>query len=63
MKTVCVGQNTVKETFAYDNTEMKISKEEKLLGVIIGNKLKSHEKHLCKKASQKIWALSCLINT
>ena len=38
--------------------------EEKILGVIIDNKLrfKSHVKNLCKKASQKIWALSRLIN-
>ena len=52
------------ETFAYDNIEMKNSKEEKILGVIIDNKLrfKSHVKNLCKKASQKIWALSRLIN-
>ena len=61
---VCLGQNTVYETFVYDNTEMKDSKEEKILGVIIDNKLrfKGHVKNLCKKASQKIWALSRLIN-
>ena len=43
---------------------MKNSKEEKILGVIIDNKLrfKSQVKNLCKRASQKIWALSCLIN-
>ena len=43
---------------------MKNSKEEKILRVIIDNKLrfKSHVKSLCKKASQKIWALSSLIN-
>ena len=43
---------------------MKNSKEEKILGVIIDNKLrfKSHVKNLCKKASQKVWALSRLIN-
>ena len=61
---MCLGQNTVNETFVYDNIEMKNSKEEKILGVIIDNKLrfKSHVKNLCKKASQKIWALSRLIN-
>ena len=61
---MCLGQNTVNETFVYNNTEMKNSKEEKILGVIIDNKLrfKSHVKNLCKKASQKIWALSRLIN-
>ena len=43
---------------------MKNSKGEKMLGVIIDNKLrlKSHVKDLCKRASQKIWALSRLIN-
>ena len=58
---MCIEQN---KTFFYDNTEIKNSKEEKILGVIIDNKLrfKSHVKNLCKKALQKIWALSCLIN-
>ena len=57
---MCLGQNTVNETFVYDNIEMKNSKEEKILGVIIDNKLrfKSYVKKLCKKSSQKIWALS-----
>ena len=52
------------ESFVYDNIDMKNSKNEKLLGVIIENKLrfKSHIKNICKKASQKIWALSRLIN-
>ena len=64
MSFMCLGQNTVNEAFVYDNIEMKNSKEEKILGVIIDNKLrfKSHVKNLCKKASQKIWALSRLIN-
>ena len=57
---MCLGQNTVNETFVYDNIEMKNSKEEKVLGVIIDNKLrfKSYVKNLCKKSYQKIWALS-----
>ena len=61
---MCLRQNAVNETFVYDNSEMKNSKEEKVLGVIIDNKLrfKSHVKNLCKKASQKIWALTRLIN-
>ena len=61
---MCLGENTLNEKFVYDNIEMKNSKEEKILGVIIDNKLrfKSHVKNLCKKASQKIWALSRLIN-
>ena len=61
---MCLGKNTVHETFVHDNTEMKNSKEEKILGAIIDNKLrfKIHVKNLCKKASQKNWALSRLIN-
>ena len=60
---ICLAQNTVNETFVYD-IETKNSKEEKILGVIIHNKLrfKSHAKNLCKKASQKIWIYSRLIN-
>ena len=60
----CLRQNTLNETFVYDNTDMKNSKEEKILGAIIDNKLrfKSHVKNLRKKPSQKIWALSRLIN-
>ena len=59
-----LGQNTANETFVYEYTEMKNSKEEKILGVIIDNKLrfKSHVKNLCKKSSRKIWALPSLIN-
>ena len=61
---MCLGQNTVNEIFVYDKIEMKNSKEEKILRLIIDNKLrfKSHAKNICKKASQKIWALSRLIN-
>ena len=61
---MCVGQNTVNETFVYYNIEMKNSKEEKMLGVIIDNilRFKSQVKNLSKKASKNIWALSCLIN-
>ena len=53
---MCLGQNTVNETFVYGNTEMKNSKEEKILGVIIDNKLrfKCRAKDLCIKTSQKI---------
>ena len=53
---MCLGQNAKNETFVYDNNEMKNSKIEQILGVIIDNKL--HVKNLCKKASQKIWAFS-----
>ena len=61
---ICLGQNAVNQTFVYDNIEMKNSKEEKILRVIIDNKLrfKSRVKNQCKKTSRKIWALSRLIN-
>ena len=59
-----LGKNTENETYFFNNTEMKNSNEEKILGTTIGNKLKfkSHVKNLRKKASQKIWALSRLTN-
>ena len=61
---MCLGQNSVNETFVYHNIERENGKEEKILRVIIDNKhrFKIHVKNLCKKASQKIWALSRLIN-
>ena len=61
---ICLGKNTENETYFLNNTEMKNSSQEKNLGITIGNKLKfkSHVKDLCKKASQKIWALSRLTN-
>ena len=45
---MCLGQNIVHQTFV--NIEMKNGKEEKILGVIMDNKLrfKSHVKNLCK---------------
>ena len=48
---MCLRQNTVNEIFVCDDTEMKNSKEEKILRVTIDNKLrfKSHVKNLSKK--------------
>ena len=58
------GRYLENEAFFYNNTEMKNNKDERILGVIFENKLKfkSHTKTLCKKASQKTWALSRLTN-
>ena len=60
---MCLGQKTEKETFFSNNTEMKINSKGKILGIVFDNK---HEfkinKNLYKRASQKIWALSRLIN-
>ena len=61
---MCLGKNTENETYLFNNTEIKNSSEDKILGITIDNKLKfkSHVKNLCRKASQKIWALSRLTN-
>ena len=52
---MCLGKDTRNETFIFNGVVMKNSKEQKILGVTIDNKLtfKSHIKNLCKKASQK----------
>ena len=57
---MCLGKNTENETYFFNNTEIKTNSEEKILGITIDNKLefKRHVKDLCKKSSQKIWALS-----
>ena len=61
---MCLGKNTENETFTFKNTIMNNNKEEKILGVIIDNRqtFSSHIRELCKKASQKISALSRLSN-
>ena len=61
---ICLGINTENETFIFKDTIMNNSKEEKILGVIIDNRLtfSSHIRELCKKASQKISALSRISN-
>ena len=60
---MCHGNNTENETFLFLNIliEQK-SKEQKILRVIIDNKLnfKSRMSELCKKASQKVSTLSRL---
>ena len=55
---ICLGNNTENETFLFHNTPMENSKEQKILGVIIDNKLnfKSHISEMCKKPSQKVAA-------
>ena len=61
---MCPGKDTRNENFLFKGLVMKNSKEQKILGVTIDNKLtfKSHIKNLYKKASQKIGALSRLSN-
>ena len=57
---MCLGKNTVNETFTFKDTIMNNIKEEKILGVIIDSRLtfSSHIRELCKKTSQKILASS-----
>ena len=59
---MCLENNAENETFLFSNILMKNSKEQKIIGVLIDNKLnfKSHISELCKKASQEIAALSRL---
>ena len=59
---MCLEKDTRNETFIFKGCVMKNSKEQKVLGVTIDDKLtfKSHIKNFCKKASQKIGALSRL---
>ena len=55
---ICLGNNTENEIFLFHNIPMENSKEQKILGVIIDNKLnfKSHISEMCKKPSQKVAA-------
>ena len=57
---MCIGKNCADETFIRNGKKFKNSKEETFLGVIIDNKLTfdSHINRMCKKASQKLSALS-----
>ena len=57
-----LGNNTENEKLLFHNVLMENSKEQKILRVAINTKLnfKSHINELCKKASQKITALSRL---
>ena len=61
---MCLGNNTVNETFLFNKILMKNSKEQKNFSAIIDNEFnfKSHISELCKKASQKIAALSRLFS-
>ena len=66
---MCLGNNTENETFLFHNILIENSKEQKIVGVIIDNKLnfKNHISELCKKVSQKVADLSrlssCLYNS
>ena len=64
MSFMCLGKNTEDDTYFFINTEVKNSSLEKVLGIIVDNKLqfKIYVKKICKKASQEIRALSRLGN-
>ena len=61
---MCLGKNMEDDTYFFINAERKNSSLEKVLGIIVDNKLqfKSYVKKICNKASQEIWALSRLAN-
>ena len=58
------GKDMESETSIINNFIFNNSNEEKILGITIDNKLtfKGHIKILCRKAAQKIGALSRLLN-
>ena len=61
---MCLGQDMENETFIFNIFIFNNSNEEKILGITIDNKLtfKSHIKILCRKAAEKMKALSRLLN-
>ena len=61
---MCLGKDTEKEPFIFNNFIFNNSNEEKILWITIDNKLtfKGHSKILCRKAAQKMGALSRLLN-
>ena len=61
---MCLGKNVENETSIFKDTIMNNNKEKKILVVTIDNRLtfSSHIRELCKKASQKISALSRISN-
>ena len=59
-----LGSNTENETFLFYSILIENSKEQKIIGVIIDNKLnfKSHISELCKKLLRKLQLyLDCLV--
>ena len=61
---MCLGKDTEKETFIFNNFIFNNSNEEKILGITIDNKVtfKGHIEILCRNAAQKMGALSRLLN-
>ena len=57
---MCLGNNTENTEFSFNQKKLKCSEEETILGVIIDRKLTfdRHIQEICKKAAQKLSALS-----
>ena len=61
---MCLGKDTENQTFIFNNFIFNNSNEDKILGIIIDNRLifKGLIKILCRNAAQKMGALSRLLN-
>ena len=59
------GKNSNTDNFLFDNLYLNNSNEEVILDITIDNKLTfdSHIKNICKKAGQKLYALSNYLKT
>ena len=57
---MCIGKNTESDIFKFENVCLENSKEEVILGIAIDNKLTfdGDIKTMCRKAGQKLSALS-----
>ena len=57
---MCIRKNTESDIFKFENVCVENSKEEVILGITIDSKLTfdSHIKRICRKAGQKLSALS-----
>ena len=60
---MCIGKNTASDIFKFENVCLENSKEKVILGITIDNKLTfdSHIKSICRKAGQKLSALSRIL--
>ena len=57
---MCIGKNTESDIFKFENFCLENIKEEVILGITIYDKLAfdNHIKSICRKAGQKLSALS-----
>ena len=62
---MCFGKNSNTDNFLFGNLYLHNSNEEVILDITIDNKLTfdSHIKNICKKAGQKLYALSNYLKT